>query len=379
MKAPRVLLAVGPLPPPINGLSTAFELVVTGLSARGWGIRVVDIADRSPPRKGSSLSLPRARAVLRALSRSLVELTRARLVYLTISQSRFGFAKDVVVLQAAAFLGVPTVVHMHGGNFGGFFRSLTWLERRAAHRILDGIARIIVLTEGLKDDFSMLSNHRQRAVAISNACSYAPGKPKRLRPDELGVLFLSNLIVAKGYRETILAVSSLAARNPHVRVRLDIAGGFSAGADFVDERAQKQDLCELFAGLPPNVVSTYHGVVDGEVKARLLRDADIFVLPTSYVNEGQPISLLEALAFGLPVIATDWRGISESVPDVMRQLFVPPADPERIAERLAWLSTHPDLYASLSNAAVEHAVLFNPERHLEAVDAVLRSVVEPSS
>ena len=58
---------------------------------------------------------------------------------------------------------------------------------------------------------------------------------------------------------------------------------------------------------------TYHGIVGGEKKKNLLKECYIFALPTRYPNEGQPISILEAMGNGMFIITTDHAGIPDIV------------------------------------------------------------------
>jgi glycosyltransferase involved in cell wall biosynthesis len=371
----RTLLAIGPVPPPVNGMSKAFELLVRNLPSHGWDVRVVDSADRSPPRVASAFSLARAARIVRVLARACLDIRHADAVYVTIAQSRWGFAKDVVVLNASAAMGRPVIAHMHGGNFSGFYRSLTAVERRIVRSTLDRVSRIVVLAEGLKEDFSMTRDWPRRTVAISNACDVPLGTVRRLRPGTLHVLYLSNLVVSKGYRDVVQAVGALATHRPELRVRLDLAGALAPGGEFVDGGAQTTELERLFAALPRSVTATYHGPVTGTRKHDLLAGADVFVLPTWYRNEGQPIAILEALTSGLPVVATDWRGIRESLPREMWASLVPPRAPDAIASRLQDLVEHPDEFTALSRAALAKAASFTEDRHVASVDSVLRTAL----
>ena len=58
----------------------------------------------------------------------------------------------------------------------------------------------------------------------------------------------------------------------------------------------------------------YLGFVSGERKHEILREADLFCFPTYYQNENQPVNLIEAMAFGLPILTTRWRSIPELFP-----------------------------------------------------------------
>ena len=82
----------------------------------------------------------------------------------------------------------------------------------------------------------------------------------------------------------------------------------------------------------------YLGFVSGEQKHQLLREADLFCFPTYYENENQPVNLIEALAFGLPVLTTRWRSLPELFPENYPGL-VNVRSPEQLADRLLALIT----------------------------------------
>jgi glycosyltransferase involved in cell wall biosynthesis len=375
-QSPPVLLAVGALPPPVNGLSKAFSFVVDGLGEMGWDVEVIDVADRTPLRVGSSFSWARTKAILASLRQVVERARRADVVYLTISQSRFGFAKDLVAINWGAFVHRPVVVHMHGGNFGGFYASLSRAEQALVKSALDRLAAIIVLTPSLKADFAMTRGWQERTVAIANTCDVAAGFVRRPQPGTLRVLYLSTLIASKGYREAIAAAGELARRQPDLRVKIDLAGTLVPERDFSSRAAQAADLYRAVAALPPNAEAVFHGEVGPARKEALLSAADVFVLPTRYVNEGQPIAIIEALTAGLPVVATDWRGIRETLPPAMHSLLVQSPDPQAIADRLAGLVADPAWFEAASRAALDRAADFRPERHLLAVEQVLREARE---
>jgi glycosyltransferase involved in cell wall biosynthesis len=96
------------------------------------------------------------------------------------------------------------------------------------------------------------------------------------------------------------------------------------------------------------------GWVEGADKERELRRADVFVLP-SY-SEGMPVSVLEAMAYGVAVVATPVGGVPDMmVPDV-HGLWVQPGDIQGMSDAMAMLATSPERRARLANAAREHVV-----------------------
>jgi glycosyltransferase involved in cell wall biosynthesis len=79
------------------------------------------------------------------------------------------------------------------------------------------------------------------------------------------------------------------------------------------------------------------GFVSGRQKENALREADLFCFPTQYTAENQPVTLIEAMAFGLPIVTTRWRSIPEMLPPGYPGL-VPDQSPEPIAAALLALT-----------------------------------------
>jgi glycosyltransferase involved in cell wall biosynthesis len=100
----------------------------------------------------------------------------------------------------------------------------------------------------------------------------------------------------------------------------------------------------------------------------LLADADVFVLPSR--SEGHPVAILEAMATGLPVVASRVGGVPEQVSHGETGLLVEPGDPERLAGALGSLATDPALRLRLGAAGRERA-----ERFFD-LDAFRRAHVE---
>jgi glycosyltransferase involved in cell wall biosynthesis len=369
-KRPPRVLAVGPIPPPTNGMSVAFEVLRSGLVERGWNPIVVDIADRGDRSKPYQ-RLWRALVLVRAIARAVVGMWSVQLVYLTISQSRAGFLRDAPILVGARVLRIPAVVHLHGGNFDGFYRSQPRIVQAFIRALLGKVSRIIVLSEGLKATFSMIPSWPELTIAIPNPCATTGGRERRLPIGRVRILYLSNLMVEKGFLDLIEALHLLPALLPDREVHLDLAGALQlVGGAHRTTGELEHELRQRIASLPAGVTAQWHGVVTGGEKDRLLDEADVFVLPTYYRNEGQPIAILEALSKGIPIVTTAHRGIPEVLPPAMTEFLVPPRDPAAIAGSLARLITSAS-YEEASREALRAARRFTPEGHLDLVTDVL--------
>ena len=107
--------------------------------------------------------------------------------------------------------------------------------------------------------------------------------------------------------------------------------------------------------------------------AHVLAACDVFVLASK--NEGLPIALVEALALGLPVVATAVGGTPEVVSDGLEGLLVPPSSPDQLASAIERLATDPDLRARMSSAAAERSKHFDIARAVGETESMYRGIV----
>ena len=154
-------------------------------------------------------------------------------------------------------------------------------------------------------------------------------------PQMVTVLYLAHCTREKGLFDTMdgveLANQQLKNRNSPLLLRLLVTGNFVTAEE-------KAEFDRLLAKPGASKVIEYLGFVSGDQKNRLLREADLFCFPTYYENENQPVNLIEAMAFGLPILTTKWRSIPELFPANYTGL-VDIRAPEQIARGLLSLLT----------------------------------------
>lgn len=161
--------------------------------------------------------------------------------------------------------------------------------------------------------------------------------PERARHvgEPMRVLTVGRLVEKKGLEYSIRAVATVRATHPEVRY--DIIGDGPL-------RAQLQSLIE---GLRQHEAITLHGAKEGDVIRAFLAEAHLFVLASVTSGdgdeEGTPVSLLEAQASGLPVIATRHAGIPEIVRDGETGFLVAERDVDALTMRLTELVENPSL------------------------------------
>lgn len=375
MGEPPVIL-LGPLPPPYHGQSMAFAALVEGLAERGVPFQVHDLfPEKRPDAQVAGAGWRRARQLMGVTARFLgwVLRTPRTTVYITIAQSRLGFLRDAVMIWAARAGGHRIVVHLHGGNYDGFYAAqpgwLQWVVRATLRQC----SSVLVLGDRLRAMFDFEPALRDRVQVVPNGLPIArpvPMPAKRLPPlgAPVQLLFLSNLVESKGYFDVLEAVDHLVNRYG-LAVECHFAGRFLCNPTDdvrVTSEAQARALFEVEVrqrGLESRI--SVHGVVAGREKDSLLDRCHFFLLPTNYDNEGQPIALIEAMSVGAVVISTAYRAIPELVEDGVTGHLVPYRRPDLIAQRVRALMVCSAEFERMSAAALTRFTeQFTREAHL---------------
>jgi glycosyltransferase involved in cell wall biosynthesis len=170
---------------------------------------------------------------------------------------------------------------------------------------------------------------REARVAARNLSQVSAGQTAT-SPTTIHVLYLAHCMREKGFFDTIdgvvLANEQMRAEGLRQRFYLTLAGSFHAEAERVEfnQRMEHSALSEDVRWL---------GFVSGEQKRQCLEEADLLCFPTYYRAENQPVTLIEAMAFGLPIVTTNWRAIPDMLPGGYAGLIVPKS-PAEVARAL---------------------------------------------
>ena len=295
-------------PPPMHGLSKAVETLYNSelnvaLNPDGeFEFEKVDITNNKDFIKN-----------LLKISKS-----KADLFYFTISQTKGGNLRDLVIFKLLELQHKKCLIHLHGGYYRQLVdNDMAGWQRKVNYKAIKKLAGAIVLSKSLKkifegmidddkiyvvencvDDQYLLTDQEidEKLVALEN---------KKV----IHFFWLSNFIRSKGY-PLVLEMAKAEKERVDVggekRFHFDFAGKFfeDSEKEYFDSYVKENKLEEYI---------TYHGIVGGESKRNLLKECYIFALPTRYPNEGQPISILEAMGNGMFIISTDHAGIPDIV------------------------------------------------------------------
>lgn len=238
----------------------------------------------------------------------------------------------LMVLRGSGWL----VLHAHGGAFDRFFAQLPGPLQRLVAGIFQRSHGFVVLSTQWQEFYAgQLALRRDRIRIMINPTDPASEVPDRSRRENVQFVFLGRIDDYKGAFELLAAYQALPASS-RARARLVFAG---------DGRVE--ELRQLAAVAGPDVA--VHDWLDPEQRDDLLAASDALVLPSH--NEGVPMAILEAMAHGLPVIATPVGGIPDVVQDGREGLLVEVGDQGALTAALDRMVADPGLRTLLSKGA----------------------------
>lgn len=251
-----------------------------------------------------------------------------------------------VIVWLGHWLKIPIVLHLHAGDFLTFYERLPALGKLWTMSVLNRADRLVVLSEGWRRTLAEgLDIDLERLVVLPNA---VPGPPEAVlsrrqlagegntEGNPCGILFMGRLEPAKGVPELIDALADPRLASCDWRASLLGAGAID------DYRRQAARL-----GIEDRL--EFAGWRDSAAVERRLAEAQIFVLPSHF--EGLSMALLEALAFGLAVVATNVGAAEEIIEDGVSGLLIPVGDHEALVTSLLRLVSDPILRAALQRGA----------------------------
>jgi len=205
-----------------------------------------------------------------------------KMVWIIIGASAAGFWRDTLYLLYCVSRHWPAYAYIHNASWKRFLGVGKILRRWAEGWTM------VVLTAQISE---ALRQGGFNSVVLPNSLTdpdfifSPPACRKRL-------LWLGSVTLAKGFETAYAAYQALAAQDPEWH--FDVFG-----------TGECYDHKERYS------CAHFHGFAGPDRKLEALREGGIFVLPSAYVNETQPLAIIEALAHGLPVVASDLGGIPE--------------------------------------------------------------------
>lgn len=323
---PRVLM-LGPSIDAQGGMSTVERNIIEAVKKNGGSVDFISTYEDAG--KLRKLSVAGA-----AYARYLVSLGGCDLVHIHMA-SRGSFDRKRVFMRAAFRRGVPVVLHLHGGEFSVWYENECSDTKRVQIReAFGGCAKVIVLSEEWRAFF--VENRicdPEKLVVLHNAVEI-PSNSVDVSVHQ-DILFLGRLGARKSPDVLLRAAKTVLERYPKTRFRF-CGDGDVAKYEALAHELGVADSCDFL------------GWTTGAQKEEAIRASRVFCLPSR--NEGMPMSVLEAMSYGLVAIATPVGGVPQVIKDGVNGYLMPVDDSDRLAQIIDTLLDDDALAARISTA-----------------------------
>ena len=364
----RVLVA-GPLPPPPGGMQAFYRSLLDSSLPRKVDLRFVQSSIGNRPLADSGRVT--AANIVSAFG-DWVRFARAVVSHrpsVTHIGSAFGlsFLKHSLCVVIARLGGSRVLFHPHCG-FGVFCarRSRLWqVLARLTFHLSDGL---IVLSREWLQVQSMAPNchvyYMPNAIDLAPYQALARERMGKVRSEgALRALYLGYIGRAKGSFDLVEAAATLRSRG--ISIVFDLVGDDLTPGERKRLLQQASD-----SGLNGSVC--LHPPAIGADKLECLGEADLFVYPSH--SEGMPLAVMEAMACGLPVVASRVGGLPDLVQDGINGLLVEPGRPDQLAEAVTKLAVDSELrYAMQVNSYRIAAQRFDIESYVAQLVEIYRA------
>jgi glycosyltransferase involved in cell wall biosynthesis len=257
--------------------------------------------------------------------------------------------------------GKKVIMHHHGGEYQRYWRQMTVRQRRRTLELLTKVSALIVLGDAWREFFVGLGVPAERVVSMRNPVNLPKSIPDRLGRERVGFLFLGVLVHRKGAFDLLDAIRTLPS-DTLATFHFVMAGN-----------GQVEELRSLVAKYGLNASVEVRSWVDQKERDQLLAEADVFVLPSR--NEGLPMAMLEAMAWGLPAICTAVGSIPEILVDGQNGLLITPGNLEQLANAISHLGTVEKDRLALGQAARNSVETLASEIYVRKLLQLYKSVI----
>ena len=354
------ILIIGPFSPPITGVSVANDLLYSELKHHSWIVDKINTEfNNSVTASHGTINLKKFKIVVSYIQG--LKIFNTKIVYLTIGQTFFGVVKYAPFIFVAKIFKKKIVVHLHGNHLLKEYNNLEGIKKKIFALLLKKTDYAIVLSNSLRQNFEPfigkekifeLFNYFEKSLDISESELTSKGKY-----NQINFLFLSNFLEEKGINNFLEALKGINKKGISINVK--IAGNKSLDNN-IDESLRELPFVE------------YCGVVKNVEKKKLLMWANVFCLPTFYKMEGQPISIIEAMATGNLILTTEHAGIPD-ICSVENAVFCKKNDVKDLEDKILFLLKNHSLIVEtgIRNYKKAHS-LFTQDKFVREADKILK-------
>lgn len=303
--------------PPIHGASKVGDTIVNSQIINDtFNARFVKIKSANSLDEIGTFKFTKILSLFELIFKIIYQLIffRPNVIYFTSSPRGFAFYRDIVIVipikvYRTIHRKCSLFYHYHAMGIYEFTKSSK--KARILTNFLVKNSNIILISELMKSEMKLVKGY-DKIIILNNGVpnnlddqSFNKILEQRENSNIVNVLYLSNMMKEKGYDIALKLAKDLLLDGVR-HVNFNFAGGWATqkDKDFFHSYIKEHDL---------ETKVKYHGLVSGDKKFNLFSSANMFIFPTNYKKEVFPLSILEALSYGLPVLTFNKGAISKLI------------------------------------------------------------------
>lgn len=274
--------------------------------------------------------------------------------------SRGSFLRKSIVLFLGKIFRKKVLFHMHSGSFKEFYKG-SGIFRYYIAWILFLSDRVICLSDDWLAYYAQ-TFPRAKILALPNPVDPAHDQLYKKPGYPIQFLFLGKICSEKGLFDLLDFLEN----NVHFlsnHIRLHIGG--NGDADRLTRRIQTAPFRDKII---------YHGWVDHALKSKLLSECDVFILPSHF--EGLPMSILEAMAYSKPIVATDVGGISGLVTNGKNGWLITPHTLDHLESALNSIFQDPVILRDYGHNSLIRSAKYHSQNVISRLNAIYEDVLQ---
>ncbi len=294
---------------------------------------------------------------------SLKKIAYSDLIYLPIHQSLIGLLRYAPYLITIIILNKKYTIRLEGSTIVNTYEKSSFIVKSLLKIIFNSAEKVIHLSQFTRNSepFVQFSNN----ITLSNTHSLSAVTVKKSNKDrsQANLLYLSQISVSKGIVDLLKCCKIL--DDSGLRFKLNIAGSYSNDI---------YTTCRYYHNLMPDKIE-FHGLVHGHSKRELLEKSDIFVLP-SRLMEGQPLSIIEAMATGNAVVSTHVGGVVDIIQNEVNGYLVEPTNVPQLAKAIKTLVTDKVILNRMKDKNISHSSKYSEAKFHHNIKSLFDSMLK---
>jgi glycosyltransferase involved in cell wall biosynthesis len=356
----RKILFLGQLPPPWHGVSAINSWILDSRELnKYYSFYPINLTTAKTISNIGKQSLYKYFSFVNILFHALYKTTviRPSLCYITLTPTGSAFFKDSIILLFLKLFRKPIIVHFHGKGITDWVNTKPkWVKNYYKHVL--NKTQLIVLGENLIDDVKIV--YEQNPIVLPNGIPTIKYKSHiPLDTSYFKIIFLSNLMIAKGILDFVESMKLLHKKNKNFKAYIIGASG-DISIENIKQMLINYELQNRVEVLGP---------LYGEDKYRYLLNADVLVFPTH--NEAFGLVILEAMQVGIPIISTNEGCIPEMIQNGENGYVIEKNNAQQIVDRLEMLIHNPALRMQIGE---KNKVKFNSQYTVEIFEKKLLDI-----